>query len=473
MKALQSVRSFYSNEWEIMEMGNKMKIWASESDIIKKHAGDDMVILLNNWKRKVRRYRIYRYSLCAALFLSCAFLAGFGYYLVDSSIPSVLHVRVGEEESLNLGVPAKAEIVSVSGQGESNIPKGAVTIDLNQPITMKTGSLEQYLMEVKLFGILPLKQVNIQVIEDRELIPVGVPIGIYVKTDGILVIGVGEFSGQDGVYYSPSKYILKSGDYIQKLNGEPVDDKDDFIERIENCGGEELVLTVERNNEIMDLKVKPVQDQGGAYRIGAWVRDNAQGVGTMTYIDQAGHFGALGHGINDVDTSTLMDMNDGTLYQTEIISIQKGTMGNPGEMVGMIVYSDERILGDITTNSTQGIFGECNEKALSLATEKPLPIGLKQEIVEGPAQILCTVDGTPRYYDIEITAVHLDHDNVNRGLEITVTDPDLIAITGGIVQGMSGAPIIQNGKFIGAVTHVLVQDSTKGYGIFIENMLEN
>ena len=142
-------------------------------------------------------------------------------------------------------------------------------------------------------------------------------------------------------------------------------------------------------------------------------------------------------------------------------------------MTGLIVYSDSHILGTITKNSTQGIFGTCNSKALALGTRDALPIGLKQEIQRGAAQILCTVDGTTKYYDIEVTDIHLDHDNVNRGIELKVTDPDLLELTGGIVQGMSGSPIIQNGKLIGAVTHVLVQDSTRGYGIFIENMLEH
>lgn len=449
-----------------------MKIWVSESDRIKKHAGEDMVILLNSWKRKVRRYRIYRCCLCVALFISCTALAGMGYYAIDSSIPSVIHVRAGQEQSFHLGIPAKAEIISVSEQGESNIPQGAVTIDLSQPVTVKTGTLDSCRMEVKLFGFLPFKQMGIQVIQDRELIPVGAPIGIYVKTDGILVVGTGEFTNQEGVNCSPAKYVLQSGDYIQKLNGESVTAKDEFIKKISSGDGTEVVLTVERAGEIMELKVKPVKDKSGAYKIGTWVRDNAQGVGTMTYIDSQGNFGALGHGINDIDTSTLMDMDDGTLYQTEIISIRKGTVGKPGEMTGMIVYSNDRILGDITSNSEQGIFGVCNQKALNLATQKPLPIGLKQEIEKGTAQILCTVDGTAKYYEIEITGIHLDNDNVNRGIELTVTDPELLKITGGIVQGMSGAPIVQNGKFVGAVTHVLVQDSTQGYGIFIENMLQ-
>ncbi len=168
----------------------------------------------------------------------------------------------------------------------------------------------------------------------------------------------------------------------------------------------------------------------------------------------------------------MMDIDDGTLYKTEIISIQRGQQGTPGEMTGMIVYSDEYILGDIKNNSEKGIFGVCNQKAQTLTQNEPLPIGFRQEIVKGPAQILSTVDGVTEYYDVEITAVHLDHDNVNRGIEIRVTDEELISLTGGIIQGMSGSPIIQNGKFIGAVTHVLVNDPTRGYGIFIENMLD-
>ena len=392
---------------------------------------------------------------------------------MDSSVPSVINVRAGEEESFRLGIPARGEIISVSDQGTSNIPQGAVDIDLSKTVTLKTSLGSGYQMQVKLFGFLTLKNVNIRVIEDQELIPVGAPVGIYVKTNGVLVVGTGEFQGPDGVTRSPGKYILKSGDYIRKVNGEDVTQKDAFIEAIRKNGGKEVVLTVERDGEFMDVEITPMQDTAGEYKIGVWVRDNAQGVGTMTYIDSQGNFGALGHGITDVDTSTLMHMEGGTLYQTDIVDIQKGSSGNPGEMTGMIIYSDERTLGEITDNSERGIFGVCNDRALVMGCREPLPIGLKQEIQVGPAQILCTVEGDTRYYDVEITAVHLDHDNVNRGIELTVTDPSLLSVTGGIVQGMSGSPILQNGKFIGAVTHVLVQDSRKGYGIFIENMLEH
>lgn len=422
--------------------------------------------------RRERKYLAYQKFLYLLLAVSVATLGFFAYYLLDSSIPSVIHVKAGEEQSLDLGVPAKAQIIRVNGQGTSNIPQDEVIIDLNRPVTMKADSASHYRMEVKLFGFVPFKQVGIHVIEDQKVIPVGVPIGIYMKTDGVLVIGVGDFVGEDGVKHTPAKNILHSGDYIHQVNHKPVNKKDEVIRLVEESEGKEVILQIERNEEEMEVKLQPAKDQNGKYKIGTWVRDNAQGVGTMTYMDADGHFGALGHGINDVDTSTLMKMEDGTLYQTKIVSIEKGKIGKPGEMVGVIVYSDDRILGDITVNSESGIFGTCNLKAMDLAVQDPLSVGLKQEIKEGAAQVLCTVNGVTRYYDMEITAIHLDHDNVNRGLEIKITDPELIEQTGGIVQGMSGAPIIQNGKLIGAVTHVLVQDSTRGYGIFAESMLQ-
>lgn len=437
-----------------------------------KNAGQDMVIFLQGWKKRVKRYKIYRICLTALLVTACIALSGFLYYRIDSSIPSVIRVRAGQKESFQLGVPARAQIIGVSRQGESNIPENALEIDLSKTVTMLTEADSSYQMQVKLFGILPMKKVGIQVIEDTELIPVGVPIGLYVKTRGVLVVGTGEFQNIQGEMCSPSRHILQSGDYIQAVNGEAIEKKEELTKKVMAEGDKAVLLEVERNGEVTTVSVTPQKDAKGDYRLGAWVRDNAQGVGTMTYMDADGNFGALGHGITDVDTSTLMQMEDGTLYQTDIVDIRKGTTGKPGEMTGMIIYSDDRILGQITSNSARGIFGKCNAKAMEMADKEPLPIGLKQEIVDGEAQILCTVENVPKYYDVRITAVHLDHDNINRGIELQVTDEELLELTGGIVQGMSGSPIIQNGKLIGAVTHVLVNDSARGYGIFIENMLE-
>ena len=171
-----------------------------------------------------------------------------------------------------------------------------------------------------------------------------------------------------------------------------------------------------------------------------------------------------------MDTANLMELKSGGLYKTDIISIRKGKGGKPGELTGVIAYAEEYKLGNIYANSKQGIYGRINEDWDN--KREAMPIALKQEIQRGPAGIICTVDGVPEYYEIEILKINQENDNINRGLEIKVVDEDLLTITGGIVQGMSGSPIIQDGKLIGAVTHVLVNDPTRGYGIFIENMIE-
>ena len=423
--------------------------------------------------KNVLRRRIYRIVLSVALLLSCSFLALYGYFLLDSRIPSVIFVRSGEAEHFDLNLPAKGEITSVSYAGKSNIPEGAVLLDLSEEVTLKTCEMDECSMVVKLFGFLPFKQVGIQVVEEKELIPMGVPVGIYMESDGILVIGVGEFQGLNGQTQMPARHLVKSGDYIRKLNGVEITKKEELIEGIKASEGAPQVLTVDRNGQLIDMRIVPKKDVSGEYRIGVWVRDSAQGVGTMTYMDADGNFGALGHGISDVDTSTIMKMTDGTLYRTKILSVEKGRIGHPGEMTGMIIYSDENVLGDILYNGEEGIFGRLDEDGKDLSSGTPVPVGYKQEIKKEPAQILCTVDGQTKYYDVEITGIQLDHDNINRGIELKVTDQELLERTGGIVQGMSGSPIIQDGKLIGAVTHVLIQDCTRGYGIFIENMLEH
>lgn len=451
---------------------NDKKIEKKDRELID-HAGQEMVVFLEQWKRKKKRLRVYRFCLCGALFCCSIALGVMGYFHLYNQLPAVLRVKAGEEQVLDFGLPLTGEVISVSDGGKSNIPKEAITIDLSQEVTLQMEESSNYQLNVKLFGCLPFKQVGIQVIGETELTPAGIPIGLYVETDGLLVIGVGDFQGSDGISYCPAKYILKSGDYILECNGKAVTDKDNFIQDIEKSGGQNILLKIEREGEVQEVSIKPEKNSTGKYKIGIWVRDNAQGVGTLTYIDSDGNFGALGHGVTDVDTSTLMTVEDGTLYQTEIIAIKKGKVGTPGEMTGMIIYDEDRILGDIDYNGIEGIFGICNESALKLCSEKSLPIGLKQEIEKGPAQIYCCLNGEPEYYEIEITGVQLDNDNVNRGIEILVTDVDLLELTGGIVQGMSGSPIIQNGKFVGAVTHVLVNDPTRGYGIFIENMLEH
>lgn len=446
-------------------------------------SGDKMEkkeIEINLTPRYIKRRKGYKIFLKFSLLVSIGVLLVLGYKSAYNKVPTNIKLKVGVEQVFEYNIPVNGEIrkiekteelIAVSGYQKSNIPQEALHIDLSDKVTMRADSLSSYQMDLKLFGILPFKKVNIEVIQDATLIPVGSSVGIYVKTEGILVVGVGEFDGQDGGKHSPAKYLLKSGDYIIKVNGKEIDRKAEFVSIIENSNGEKQVLTIKRGEEIFDISIQPVRNQTGEYKVGIWIRDNAQGVGTLTFVDSWGNFGALGHGISDVDTGILMSLKSGTLYKTEIIAIRRGTNGSPGEMTGMIEYADKNILGEISANTPQGIFGLANEKLLEDIEAEPIPIGLKQDIELAPAQILCSVEGKPKYYDIVIKQVDLENTNLNRGILLTVTDPELLALTGGIVQGMSGAPIIQNGKLIGAVTHVLVQDPTSGYGIFIETML--
>ena len=192
----------------------------------------------------------------------------------------------------------------------------------------------------------------------------------------------------------------------------------------------------------------------------------------MTYLDLNGNFGALGHGISDSDTGEVVEISQGNLYDTEIIGIEKGTIGNPGVMSGVIYYGPGSLLGEVRVNTESGIFGTVNDRFVKNVTQEPVDIGYRQDVTKGLAYLRIGVSGEIKDYEIEILKVDYSSNHTNKSLVIQVTDPELLELTGGIVQGMSGSPIIQNGKLIGTVTHVFVQDSTRGYGIFIENMLE-
>lgn len=413
-----------------------------------------------------------------------AVLTGGWLFHTWEKIPASIRIKAGVQQQISFHVPAWGEVYLPKQDDQEAIPaadmqvkqtetKESLRIDLYEPTTLVANRTQSYLMDVKLFGVFPFKTVDVEVIPDEMLIPAGVPIGIYVKTDGVLVIAQGDFEGINGSRKEPAAHLLQEGDYILEADGEQIESKQQLMDKIADTYGAEMVLTIRRGEEVFDVKVKPEQNVEGEYKLGIWIRDNAQGVGTMTYLDQNREFGALGHGINDIDTTMLMDVKSGSLYKTEIVAVKKGEGGSPGELTGIIDYNPDNKIGTIRVNSAGGIFGVLNDDAADSIRAEALPIGLKQEVKTGPAQILCCVDGetTPRLFDIEIRQIHLDHDNVNRGLELLVTDPELLEKTGGIVQGMSGSPILQDGKLIGAVTHVLVNDPARGYGIFIENML--
>ncbi len=417
---------------------------------------------LNKFRKRIYYYRRFLYFLLFAGVLAFALT---WWLSIWSRVPSSIKLRAETAETLEFMVPVSGNIY------REEVSDKSIPIDLQRPVTFKTGTTSRYTVDLKVFGIIPLKSVDIEIIQDKKVTPAGIPIGIYVKTKGVLVVGIGEFEDETGQTVSPAMYILQPGDYILEVNDEEITGKDRLIDLVTHSEGQAMIMKVIRDMEEIDLMLKPAMNLSGDYKIGVWVRDNAQGVGTMTYIEEDGTFGALGHGINDVDISALMTLGSGLLYHTEIINITRGSDGSPGELTGFIEYDESNLLGQITDNTPYGIFGVCNGLRPEDIVYEPMPIGLKQDIKKGPAQIICSITGAPKIYDVEITEINLDNDNVNRGIVLRITDTELLSLTGGIVQGMSGSPIIQDGKLIGAVTHVLVQDATSGYGIFIENMI--
>jgi stage IV sporulation protein B len=316
-------------------------------------------------------------------------------------------------------------------------------------------------------------EVSTEAISGDTVLVGGMPVGIYMETDGVMVLDTEYIKGLDGVDYEPASHLVKSGDYIKGFNGKVIENKKELIEALKDLNEDEVVLQLKRNEEILDVKIKPVESEPSVYKLGIWVRDNIQGLGTVTFLTGNSEFGALGHGIHDTDTSALLSIGDGTLYKTSIHSIKKGENGIPGSMEGIIVYNGYNEIGTINKNTDAGIYGKV-DKINDLFTEQiPVETASTDEIVTGDATIRCFIDNEIKEYSIKVTDIDYSGHEVNKGLVIQVTDPELLEKTGGIIQGMSGSPILQNGKLIGAVTHVFVQDSTKGYGIFIENMLQN
>lgn len=399
-----------------------------------------------NRKKKYRRFVLW----CLALDLLV--MGYMGYSCLDRKIPDEIYVseKGGQnvEELLKRPFLTFDEAVPVSGNGS-------------------------YLLPCRLLGVIPFKQIKVSPEVQRSIFVSGSTVGMYMETDGVLIIDTGEILSEGGETKEPAKNIVKPGDYIVALNDEKISRKKDLIDDLKKLEGEEVILDVVRNGKTVPVSITPAKDKQGEYKLGIWVRDNTQGIGTLTFVDENGNYGALGHGISDVDTGELLEIQDGALYQAQILGIQKGAKGSPGELSGLIRYEPGKIIGSIETNSKNGIYGHFTGDRKSPISLKKMPVGYKQEVTEGEASILCCVEDEVKEYQAEITKIDMNHSDTNKSFVIRVADPKLLSVTGGIVQGMSGSPVLQNGKIIGAVTHVFVQDSTSGYGIFIENMMEH
>ncbi len=332
-----------------------------------------------------------------------------------------------------------------------------------------------------LLGVLPIKEVTLNIMPDIKVVPSGEAIGVKIESKGVLIVGLSSITDTKGRKCSPAADAgFEVGDKIMDIDGRRVEKEKDVVDYLNNRQNknEKIKVMVDREGTRHELTVKPVKcekeagEEDSKYRIGLWVRDNIAGVGTMTFYDPESRvFGALGHGITDIDSGVLVDINSGSIMKSKIASIQKAKKTVPGELVG-IFYDNNDSYGVIEKNTSFGIYGKLNRKQSSNRS-KAISVGLNSQIKEGPAKILTTIEGNKvEEFDIEIQKVVRQSNSESKSMIIKITDKELIEKTGGIVQGMSGSPIIQDGKLIGSVTHVLINDPTRGFGISIEWMLK-
>ncbi len=339
---------------------------------------------------------------------------------------------------------------------------------IDNALAVSTGT--KCMHAAKLFGVLPIKSVAVRRYEDISLCPGGIAFGAKMFTDGLIVVGFSKIDCENGSSQPAYDAGIRMHDVILKINNTPVTSASHMSEVVGNSGGAPLEFTVRRGKEEMLCTVVPsFSESEQMYKTGIWVRDNTAGIGTITFIDpETGSFAGLGHGICDSETGALLPLSRGMIAKVSISGVQRGAGGAPGELKG---YFASGKIGTLLGNTAAGVYGILTELPEGVTKETAVPIALKDEIADGTAYLYCTLDETGVHsYEVSIRKIRnaVDH----KCMEITVTDPSLIEKTGGIVQGMSGSPILQNGKLIGAVTHVLISDPTKGYGIFIENMLD-
>ena len=310
--------------------------------------------------------------------------------------------------------------------------------------------------------------------KEIEVYPGGISIGVKINNKGALVVGYSDISTHEGLSESPGKVAgIELGDIIEEVNGENIETCSDLISKVKTCRNDEMTVKILRGNSEITKKVSLIKEDN-EYKIGLWVRDSTAGIGTLTFYDKDSKtFGALGHPITDGDTNVSFNIKSGTLLKSSVLSIKKGERGNPGEIKGLFINENESI-GSIEKNTNSGIYGNGSSELINPNFGDAMTVAYRDEIKEGHAQIITTVeDGGAKAYDIEILKLLPQDEPGSKSMIIKIVDPVLLEKTGGIVQGMSGSPIIQNGKIIGAVTHVLINKPDVGYGIYIEWMLQD
>ena len=413
-------------------------------------------------------------SLILSIFLiSILIIPVQGYF----NLPSEQRIFVGDKLTLGLPFPDTfLERLSVKVDDANdilNLKEDVLNLmEMVPPVASEPGEVN---LELKIFGFIPFKKINVNVVPNLSLYPGGQSVGVLLRTEGILIVGQSPIIDEKGNAHFPAKDVgIENGDIILKLNDHELMTDDQLARLINDYGkkNKKVILTLKRGNQIFTREVKPIYCQETeTYRIGLFVRDNAGGVGTLTFYDPGSKiYGALGHMITDSYTNQQINIKNGKLVRASVEGIKVGKKGDPGEKIGMFVENSN--LGSIEVNTFCGIFGKLSQNNIPNSYyTKPLPVGFVNSIETGPAEILTVVKGEKiEKFSINIEKV-MPARRDGKGMVIRITDPALLEKTGGIIQGMSGSPIIQNGKLIGAVTHVFVNDPTRGYGIFIEDML--
>ncbi|SES70613.1 SpoIVB peptidase. Serine peptidase. MEROPS family S55 [Natronincola peptidivorans] len=421
---------------------------------------------------KIKYKKYLSYIMCFTLIFTAYVL----FIEITGGLDKEYNISIGDNYTLNQRFPL---FLSTSDTGLNSIIQieklNQRRLNLNKSFHLKTVDKGTTNFQLKVFGLVPYRNIRVNVVPQIEVIPGGHSIGVRLNTKGVLVVGTAQITDKNGNVYNLAETAgIKIGDSLIAINNIKVNNAEHVGNLIQNSRGEALNLTLKRDTKEYSISIEPVQSlEDQQYRLGLWVRDKTAGVGTMTFNHpETNKFGALGHAITDIDTGNILSIKNGEVIKSRVVSIQQGKRGKPGEIRG-IFYDVNEPLGKLEKNTDYGVYGELINVLDNEIYNKPIPIAYQHEINEGPAHILTTVD-TNRIekYEIEITRINPQARVDSKSMIIKVTDKELLEKTGGIVQGMSGSPIIQNEKLVGAVTHVLINDPTKGYGIFIEWMIE-